>query len=120
MTTIKLKNIRGSLIGPLRTQDARHGDDAAAVDRILIGIKNSLGVLSDDDVERIEAILQKYTGGSSTVNGLGAARAGDAADAGRAAAAKVRAQVEQIQGIAKNYKSFWDRNAKENAAAIRR
>jgi hypothetical protein len=104
----------------VRTMDARHGDDAAAVDRILNGIRNSLGTLSDDDVERIEAILQKYTGASSTTTQMGVSRAGDAADVGARGAATVRANIEHNQSVATGYRDFWDAKNAELARSIRR
>jgi hypothetical protein len=112
---ISLKNQFGTLVGPLHTQDARHDDDEA-VDRIMHGIKNSLGVLSLLDVAKIRAVLEKYVGGSSTVNGMGIARAGDASDAG----ARVRANVENNAKVASGYRDFWDKKNQELRDSIRR
>src|SRR5258707_1304101 len=75
---IKLTNQIGSLIGPVETTDAAFDDD---VGRIMLGIKNTLGVLDPDDVLRIESILEKYCGGSGSVtNSMGSTRFGDPSD----------------------------------------
>jgi hypothetical protein len=126
MTTKRIKVT--NQVGPLQTRDARF--DAFDADDALTGIVTDLeglGLLHPIDLARVKAILEKYTGNSGVTNATGVTRAGDAADArdaadaaGRAAGAKVRAQVEHIQGIAKNYNAFWDRNAEENARSIRR
>jgi hypothetical protein len=80
----------------------------------------ALGLLEPIDLARVRAILQEYSSGG-LANELGATTPStDAADAGRQAAARVRAGVEHIQGIAKNYKAFWDRNAEQNARSIQR
>jgi hypothetical protein len=114
---ISLKNQFGSLIGPLRTFDAidseRHAEAAGAEIELALG-----NLLDADDLSRIKAIVAKYVGGG-VVNGAGAARAADA-DSGRAAGAKVRAQVEHTQGIAKSYKTFWDANIAAHNPSIRR
>src|SRR5258708_40285572 len=94
-TTIKLKNQRGTLLGPLRTTDS----PAAAIGDFFSDLETTLGLLDAIDLSRIRAILEKYTGGSSTVNGLGMARAGDAADAGRAAGRKVAAEISHNQSV---------------------
>jgi hypothetical protein len=119
---IKLTNQIGSLIGPVETTDAAFDDD---VGRIMIGIQASLGVLDPADVLRIESILEKYaSGGSGSVtNSVGSTRFGDASDAaevGRKAAARVRANIENNQSVAAGYKAFWDKNLAENRASIRR
>jgi hypothetical protein len=116
---IKLTNQRGSLVGPLHTHDAPRHDTLGTA---LNGIEVSLGVIDRADLAKIRAVLEKYVGGSSTVNGMGIARAGDSAsaDVGRRAAAVVRANVENNQKVALGYKTFWDQNARDNMAAIRR
>jgi hypothetical protein len=83
-------------------------------------IERSVGLLDLADLAEVRRILQKYTGSSSTTNQLGGSRAGDAADAGRAAAAKVRGQVEHNQSVAAGYRAFWDKNNVERERSIRR
>lgn len=116
MTTIKLRH-QGPLVGPVPTFDTidseRHADMAAAEIELALG-----NLLDADDLSRIKAIVAKYTSGGIT-NGAGATRNADA-DSGRAAGAKVRAQVGHTQGIAKSYKTFWDANIAAHNASIRR
>jgi hypothetical protein len=115
MTTISLKNLRGSL--SLRTQDAPRHD---ALGTTLADIETNCGLLDPADLAKVRAILEKYTGASSTTNQLGGSRAGDAADAGRMAAAVVRATVEHNAEVGRGYRDFWSQKNAEYAASIRK
>jgi hypothetical protein len=96
----------------VETCDARY-QDTVPVGRILAAIQNAVGTLNRDDVARIESILQRYTG-SGTVNKLGAAMPNsDATDAGKRAAAGVRAELSHNAQVAENYRTFWDRKNAE-------
>jgi hypothetical protein len=117
MTTIRLRQ-RGSLLtGPVPTQDAPRHDTLSST---MNDIERGVGVLDPDDLAEVRRILQKYTGASSTTNQLGGSRAGDTADAGRAAAARVRANVENNAKVASGYRDFWTARNKELADSIRR
>jgi hypothetical protein len=70
------------------------------------------------DLARVKAILQKYIGGSGVTNAIGVTRTGDAADAGRQAATRVRANIELNQAVASGYKAFWDIKNAEPASSI--
>jgi hypothetical protein len=86
----------------------------------LAEIEVTFGLLAPDDLAKVRAILEKYTGASSTVNSMGIARAGDAADAGRKAAAVVRASVEHNAKVASGYRDFWAKKNAELRDSIRR
>jgi hypothetical protein len=118
MTTLSLKNQRGSL--SLRTTDAaRYAEDSLG--EVLASLETSVGLLEPGDLSRIKAILQKYVGGSSaSTNQVGITRAGDAADAGRKAAAAVARNIENNQAVARSYKTFWDARNRELSESIRR
>jgi hypothetical protein len=95
---------------------SRLGDMAAAEIELALG-----GLLDADDLAKVKSITAKYVGAArATTNALGAVRAGDARDAGRVAAANVRAQCEEIQSINSRNRAFWDQNARDNALSIRR
>jgi hypothetical protein len=116
MTTTSLKNLRGSL--STRTQDAPRHD---ALGTTLADIETNFGLLDPSDLAKVRAILEKYTGASSsTTNKLGGSRAGDAADAARMAAAVVRATVEHNAEVGRGYRDFWSQKNAEYAASIRK
>jgi hypothetical protein len=112
MTTIKLSGLHGSLIGPLRTTDARHEADDALSD--MLTDMESGGLLDPDDLAKIKTILQKYVGGGVT-NELGAT-----VPTGDAARAKYQGQVEHTRTVAAGYRDFWDKKNAELAASITR
>src|SRR6202035_3298090 len=115
---IKLTN----LFGPLQTRDAERFDAFDATDALgeIVSDLESTGLVEPIDLARIKAILQKYTGGSSTTNQLGGSRAGDAADArdaadvaGRQAAAAVARNISHNQSVARGYADFWNQKNQE-------
>jgi hypothetical protein len=115
---IKLKNQIGSLIGPVHTLDAI--DEARFGDAMFAEIRQIAGELLDDDqLARIKATVEKYSGGGVT-NGAGVTRAGDAADAGRQAAAVVARNIAHNQSVARGYADFWDRKNQELRDSVRR
>lgn len=115
---MKTISIRHGL-GPLQTTDSPRHD---ALGSALAEIEISLGVLDPTDLAKVRAILQKYVGGSSaTTNAVGVTRAGDAADAaGRQAAARVRANIENNEKVALGYRTFWDARNQELRDSVRR
>jgi hypothetical protein len=119
MTTTSFTQFGSLLIGPLETRDAqRYGDDA--VGEILSDFEAG-GLLPPGDLSRLKAILQKYFGGSvGATNRLGSTSSTDAADAGRQAALRVRANLAHNQSVASGYRDFWDKRNEELAASIRR
>jgi hypothetical protein len=120
-----MKTISLRMTEPVQTRDERFDafDAADALGEIVSDLE-SIGLLEPIDLARVKAILQKYTGASSTTNQLGGSRAGDAADAtadaARKSAAAAARNIEHNQSVAAGYKTFWDKNLAENRASIRR
>jgi hypothetical protein len=110
----------GSLIGsPQTTEAARYDDDA--IGEFLADMESSFGLLDPGDLSHVRGILSKYVGRSAGTNELGATtQSTDAADAGRQAAAVVRANIENNQSVATGCRDFWDTKNAELAASIRR
>jgi hypothetical protein len=118
MTTLHLR-----MTEPVQTRDAvRYPEDSLGA--ALANLESSIGLLEPGDLSRIKAILQKYVGGSgASTNQVGMTRAGeagDAADAGRQAAAVVRANIENNVKVAGGYRTFWDAKNRELRESIRR
>jgi len=75
----------------------------------LVEIEVAQGVQFDPgDRAKVRAILERYTSGSA-VNGAGATRLGDTLDAGRAAGARVRREMEHNAAVAKARVDFWNK-----------
>jgi hypothetical protein len=111
MTTIKLKNQRGTLVGPLHTTDSVATGDADT----WADWDTTIAALSADELAKVKAIMEKYSGGSSgtTTNKLGATNTGDARS-------KYQGQVEHTRTVAAGYRDFWDKKNAELAASITR
>jgi hypothetical protein len=117
---IKLTNQFGSLIGPLRTTDAARYDDDA-IGEFLADLESNLGLLDPGDLSHVKGILSKYVGRSNGTNSLRATTpSSDAADAGRQAAMRVRANIEHNAEVGRGYRDFWDRKNAELTASIRK
>ena len=99
MKTVALRHFGSRVV---QTHDAM--PFASNVERIMHGIKNSLGVLAPEDVARIQSILAKYDGRVSSTSPAGIS----SFDSGKAAAAEARAGVERIQAINTANREFWD------------
>jgi len=112
-----MKTISVRAFGPLNTRDSAFDD---SVGRIMAGVKNSLGILDPVDVERIESILQKYTGGRTVTNATGVTRSGDAIADGRKAAAVVARNIAHNKAVSNGYRDFWDVKNAELRASITR
>jgi hypothetical protein len=113
-----MKTLHLRMTGPLQTLDAI--DESRFGDAMFAEIRQIAGDLLDDDqLAKIRATVEKYSGAGVT-NGAGITRAGDAADAGRKAAAVVRANIENNQAVAAGYKNFWDGKNRELRDSIRR
>ena len=100
MTTIKLRQ-RGDL---LHTTDSDRGPFDDPVDRIMHGIKNSLGPLSTADAARVRRILAAHSGGCGFTPDAEFNRGNR------------QAQRERIEGIAKRNADFWDKAAASGEA----
>jgi hypothetical protein len=117
MTTIRLTNQSGSLIGPVETRDSQRFDDALG--NVLADLE-TLGLLEPIDLARVRAILQKYSSGGLT-NALGSTSStGDAEDSGRRAAAVVARNIAHNQSVARGYADFWSKKNQELRDSIRR
>jgi hypothetical protein len=119
---MKTISIRHGL-GPLQTTDSPRFDAFDTADALgeIVSDLESTGILEPIDLARVKTILLKYVGGScATTNQLGVTRAGDAADAGRQAAAAVARNIAHNQSVATGYRDFWDKKNAEYQATIRR
>jgi hypothetical protein len=120
MTTIRLTNQSGSLIGPVETRDSQRFDDADDALGTVLADLETLGLLEPIDLARVRAILQKYSSGGLT-NALGSTSStGDAEDSGRRAAAAVARNIAHNQSVARGYADFWSQKNQELRDSIRR
>ena len=124
MTTLQLKNQRGSLVGPLATTDARYNDERAdAIGAALWDIQSSLqGLLDPADLASIKATLAKYGSPSATTTQSGITSGDSARDQQGDMRARQRAknleQQAHTAAINAQNRAFWDRVTHE--ASIRR
>lgn len=113
-TTVSLR-----MMEPVRVRTfdaARRDDDDGAEDLRLSDLANTL---SPADLAEVRRIVGKYTTSGMTTNAMGAA-VNDAGALGRAAAAKVRGQIEVTQALNARNRDFWDARNRELRASITR